>query len=146
MKRKQLWLACAAAILVGLVVLNAARSSRTPSAGGDDPALSLKNLALLEPKRLLAKVGGQGRLPAVEIMINTPTVKKMIEENRLDKLSAAIETGGDDGMINFNQALFNLVKEGKVTEKEALAKASNPQALEMNFKGIFLDEGRRILS
>jgi twitching motility protein PilT len=84
--------------------------------------------------------------PALEIMINTPTVKKMIEENRLDKLQAAIETGMDDGMINFNQALFQLVKDGKVTEKEALAKASNPQALEMNFKGIFLDEGRRILS
>jgi twitching motility protein PilT len=84
--------------------------------------------------------------PAVEIMINTPTVRKLIEENRLDKLGAAIETGNDDGMINFNQALFNLVKDGKVTEKEALAKASNPQALEMNFKGIFLDEGRRILS
>jgi len=84
--------------------------------------------------------------PAVEIMINTPTVKKLIEENRLDKLAAAIETGTDDGMINFNQALFQLVKDGKVSEKEALAKATNPQALEMNFKGIFLDEGRRILS
>jgi twitching motility protein PilT len=84
--------------------------------------------------------------PALEIMINTPTVKKMIEENRLDKLPAAIETGTDDGMLNFNQALFNLVKQGKVTEQEALNKASNPQALEMNFKGIFLDEGRRILS
>jgi Tfp pilus assembly pilus retraction ATPase PilT len=84
--------------------------------------------------------------PALEIMINTPTVKKMMEENRLDKLKAAIETGTDDGMINFNQALFQLVKDGKVTEKEALAKATNPQALEMNFKGIFLDEGRRILS
>jgi Tfp pilus assembly pilus retraction ATPase PilT len=84
--------------------------------------------------------------PALEIMINTPTVKKLIEENRLDKLPAAIETGLDDGMINFNQALFNLVKQGKVTEQEAMSKASNPQALEMNFKGIFLDEGRRILS
>jgi twitching motility protein PilT len=84
--------------------------------------------------------------PAIEIMINTATVKKMIEENRLDKLSAAIETGGDDGMITFNQALFNLVKQGKISEQEALDKASNPQALEMNFKGIFLDEGRRILS
>jgi twitching motility protein PilT len=86
-----------------------------------------------------------GMTPALEILINTPTVRKLIEENRLDKLPAAIETGNDDGMINFNQALFNLVKAGKVTEKEALAKASNPQALEMNFKGIFLDEGRRIL-
>ena len=84
--------------------------------------------------------------PALEIMLNTPLVKKLIEENRLDKLSAAIETGTDDGMISFNQSLFNLVKEGRVTEKEALSKATNPQALEMNFKGIFLDEGRRIIS
>jgi Tfp pilus assembly pilus retraction ATPase PilT len=84
--------------------------------------------------------------PALEVMINTPTVKKLIEENRLDKLPAAIETGSDDGMINFNQALFILVKQGKVSEQEALSKATNPQALEMNFKGIFLDEGRRILS
>jgi twitching motility protein PilT len=84
--------------------------------------------------------------PALEIMLNTPLVKKLIEENRLDKLSAAIETGTDDGMISFNQSLFNLVKSGRVTEKEALTKASNPQALEMNFKGIFLDEGRRIIS
>lgn len=84
--------------------------------------------------------------PALEIMINNGTVKKLIEENRLDKLPAAIETGSDDGMLSFNQALFNLVKEGKVTEKDALAKASNAQALEMNFKGIFLDEGRRILT
>jgi twitching motility protein PilT len=84
--------------------------------------------------------------PALEIMLNTPLVKKLIEENRLDKLSAAIETGTDDGMISFNQSLFNLVKSGRVTEKEALSKASNPQALEMNFKGIFLDEGRRIIS
>jgi len=84
--------------------------------------------------------------PALEILINSPLVKKMIEENRLDKLSAAIETSGDDGMITFNQSLFNMVKSGRVSEKEALAKASNPQALEMNFKGIFLGEGGRIVS
>jgi len=95
-------------------------------------------------QRMVSTIAGS-MTPALEIMINTPTVKKLIEENRLDKLHAAIETGLDDGMLNFNQALFNLVKEGKVSEKEALAKASNPQALEMNFKGIFLDEGRRIL-
>jgi hypothetical protein len=38
-----------------------------------------------------------------------------------------------------------LVKDGKVSQKEALAKATNPQALEMNFQGIFLTEGKRIL-
>jgi twitching motility protein PilT len=96
-------------------------------------------------QRMVNTIAGS-MTPALEIMINTPTVKKLIEENRLDKLPAAIETGNDDGMLNFNQALFNLVKEGKVSEQEALNKASNPQALEMNFKGIFLDEGRRILT
>lgn len=86
-----------------------------------------------------------GVTPALEVLINTGTVRKLLEENRLDKLPAAIETGTEDGMQTFNQALFQLVKDRKVTEKEALAKASNAQALEMNFKGIFLDEGRRIL-
>ena len=89
----------------------------------------------------------EGRMtPALEILINSPLIKKMLEENRLDKLSAVIETSADDGMLTFNQSLFNLVKAGRVTEKEALAKASNPQALEMNFKGIFLNEGGRIVS
>ena len=96
-------------------------------------------------QRMITTVAG-GVTPALEIMINTATVKKLMEENRLDKLGAAIETGTDDGMINFNQSLFQLVKSGKVSEQEALSKASNPQALEMNFKGIFLDEGRRILT
>ena len=95
-------------------------------------------------QRMVGTVSG-GMTPAIEILINTGTVKKLIEENRLDKLGAAIETGTEDGMQNFNQALFQLVKDRKVTEKEALAKATNAQALEMNFKGIFLDEGRRIL-
>jgi twitching motility protein PilT len=96
-------------------------------------------------QRMVGTVEGK-MTPALEILLNSPLVRKLIEENRLDKLSAAIETGGDDGMISFNQSLFNLVKAGRVTEKEALSKASNPQGLEMNFKGIFLDEGRRIVS
>jgi twitching motility protein PilT len=95
-------------------------------------------------QRMVTSVTGT-MTPALEIMINTPTVRKLIEENRLDKLGAAIETGMDDGMLSFNQSLFQLVKDGKVSQKEALSKASNPQALEMNFKGIFLDEGKRIL-
>jgi twitching motility protein PilT len=95
-------------------------------------------------QRMVTTVSG-AVTPAMEILINTPTVRKIMEENRLDRLPAAIETGTEDGMTTFNQALFNLVKDGRVSQKEALTKASNPQALEMNFKGIFLDEGRRIL-
>jgi twitching motility protein PilT len=96
-------------------------------------------------QRMVPTIDGK-MTPAQEILVNSPLVKKMLEENRLEKLSAAIETGADDGMITFNQSLFNLVKAGRITEKEALAKASNPQALEMNFKGIFLNEGGRIVS
>jgi pilus retraction protein PilT len=96
-------------------------------------------------QRMISAAEG-GVIPALEIMVNTPTVRKLIEENRLEKLAAAIETGRDDGMQNFNQALFDLVKERKITEKEALAKATNPETLKMNFQGIFLDESRRILT
>ena len=95
-------------------------------------------------QRMIPTIEG-GMTPAVEIMINTPTVRKLIEENRLDKLPVAIETGQDDGMQNFNQALFKLVQEGRVSREDALAKATNAQALEMNFQGIFLTEGKRIL-
>jgi Tfp pilus assembly pilus retraction ATPase PilT len=58
--------------------------------------------------------------PALEIMVNSPSVKKLIEENRLDKLGAAIETGADDGSLSFNQSLFQLVKDGKVTQEHCV--------------------------
>jgi twitching motility protein PilT len=95
-------------------------------------------------QRMVPRIAG-GMAPAQEIMINSGTVRKLIEENRLEKLPAAIETGGEEGMLNFNQSLFQLVKDGIVSQREALAKATNAQALEMNFQGIFLTEGKRIL-
>ena len=103
------------------------------------------NLRGVVCQRLVPAING-GVVPAVEIMINTPMVRKLIEENRLDKLSAAIETGSEDGMQSFNQALLKLVKAQLITETEALAKATNPDALKMNLRGIFLDESRRIMS
>ncbi len=102
------------------------------------------NLAAVLCQRLVpAKQGGV--MAAVEIMINTPTVRKLISENKLDTLQAAIETGGEDGMQTFNQALLKLIKSGAVTEKNGLASSPSPEQLKMNLQGIFLDEGRRIL-
>jgi len=86
-----------------------------------------------------------GMTPACEILLNTPVVRKMLEENRLDKLAAAIETGYDDGMQDFNRAVLQLYNDGKITKDEAMAKAGNAAALEMNLKGIFLTQGSRIL-
>lgn len=96
-------------------------------------------------QRMVGRIGG-GVIPAIEVLINTGTVRKLIEENRLEKLGTAIETGGEDGMQNFNQSLLSLVKDRLVTEEEALSKAANADALKMNFQGIFLSEGKRILS
>jgi len=92
-------------------------------------------------QRLVPTLSG-GITPALEIMINSPTVKKLLLENRLERLAAAIESGSEDGMVTFNQALYQLVKQGKVSREEALSKAANPQALEMNLDGTFSIEDR----
>jgi len=97
-------------------------------------------------QRLVPKASGEGVIPAVEIMINSLTVQKLIYENRLLKLPAAVETGREEGMQTFNQSLLELYNKKLVTKEEALAYASNPEALKMNMQGIFLDEARRILA
>ena len=96
-------------------------------------------------QRLIPAIGG-GVVPGIEIMLNTPIVRKLIEENRVEKLPAAIETGTEDGMQTFNQSIYKLIKAKLVTEADGLLRASNPDALKMNLKGIFLDEGRRIMA
>jgi twitching motility protein PilT len=117
-----------------------------PASEWDQVRLNLaSNLQAVICQRLLKGVQG-GLIPAVEIMINTPTVRKLLEKNKLDILPAAIETGSDDGMQTFNQSIYNLIKSGMITQEEGMTYASNPQALRMNLQGIFLDEGRRILS
>ena len=89
-------------------------------------------------QRLVPKAAGKGVVPAVEILINTPIVSKLIYENRLNKLSIAIDGGGEDGMMSLNGCLLKLVNEGLITEELALKTSDTPQALEMNLKGIFL--------
>jgi Tfp pilus assembly pilus retraction ATPase PilT len=96
-------------------------------------------------QRLIPCIEG-GVVPAVEIMINNSTVTKLIEKNILEKLEAAVETGREDGMQTFNQSIYKLIKGGLITEEDGLRRATNPEALKMNLKGIFLDEDKRILS
>ena len=92
-------------------------------------------------QRLVPRATGKGVVPVTEILISTPIVRKLIAENRLAKLSSAIEGGEDDGMISFNKCLLKLVNDGVITEDAALATSDNPQALKMNLKGIFLSDG-----
>jgi twitching motility protein PilT len=103
------------------------------------------NLRAIVCQRLIPSASGSV-VPAVELLFNTPTVSKLLAKNQLHVLTAAMESGREDGMQTFNQALYELIRSGRVTEKEGLRQATNPESLEMNLKGIFLDEGRKILA
>jgi len=85
-------------------------------------------------------------IPAVEVLINTAAVEKLIHGGTLEKLTAAIELGSGDGMQTFDQALYELVRAGTITQQEALANSPTPEALKMRFQGVILSESRRILS
>lgn len=75
--------------------------------------------------------------PAVEVMINNETVRGLIENGKLEALPQAIERGTASGMQTFNQSLMQLVNERLITQETALRHSPNPEALRMNFKGIF---------
>jgi twitching motility protein PilT len=87
-------------------------------------------------QRLLPRPGG-GRVAALEVLVNTPRMKKLILEGDTPKIPAAIQSSRSEGMQTFNQALVDLVKGGKVEEAEALRFSPKPDELRMNLKGIF---------
>ena len=82
---------------------------------------------------------------AAAALLFTDDAEFQVNETVTWKGPAAIETGRDDGMQSFNQALYDMVKAGRITREDALEKATNPQALEMMFQGISLTTGSRIL-
>src|SRR5471032_2201176 len=67
---------------------------------------------------LLRKIGG-GRLPAREVLLNTPAVSSVIAEGKTSQLPMAIEGGRRYGMIPLNDALVGLVQSGAVDGREA---------------------------
>jgi pilus retraction protein PilT len=105
----------------------------------------VENIRCVFCQRLIPSVRG-GIRPAVEILVNTLTVSKLIRSNQLEKLPAAIETGGDNGMQTFNQSIYQLIRNAEIAEADGMRYATNPEALRMNLRGIFLDESRRILA
>ncbi len=96
------------------------------------------NLFAIVSQRLMPRAIGKGVIPGMEIMIASPIIRKLISEGRLDKLPSAIEASTAEGMMSFNQCLLKLVNDGLITEEVALERATNPDALKMNLKGIFL--------
>jgi len=78
-------------------------------------------------QRLLPRIGG-GLIPALEIMVGTSTVRKLIAEDRLRGLNQAIQNR-EGGMQTFNQALMDLMNAKKISEQTAMLASSNPAAL-----------------
>jgi len=105
-------------------------------------ALSLRGIVV---QRLLPALEGGGRMPAMEILVADPVVKTLIQEGEFDKLPACLDSGEESGSHSFNKDLYRLVKGGYVAKGDAMKVSPNPQALEMNLKGIFVNEGKRIL-
>jgi len=76
-------------------------------------------------QKLVPRADGTGRLAAVEVMIATPTVAKLVEEGRFGQLYSAISEGGYWGMQTMNQCLLRYFKAGLISEDDALGYAGN---------------------
>jgi twitching motility protein PilT len=92
------------------------------------------NLAAVISQRL-AKSKTKGRIPVVEIMRNTPVIRKAILEARISSLAQAI-ANRDNDMQLFDQHLADLYHAGEISGTEALRLATNPDAVALAMKGI----------
>jgi twitching motility protein PilT len=87
-------------------------------------------------QRLVKRADGQGRIAAIEIMLNTSYIKQLIEEGSTRDLEKAIMEGAHHKMQTFNQALYILWQKGLINELEAKASSGTPEDLELMFRGI----------
>ncbi len=78
---------------------------------------------------LLPKAGGNGRVPAVEVMIATTAICNLIREGKTYQMPNVIQTGAQYGMQTLNQALRDLCQRGLITEADAFRKSDNPDEL-----------------
>jgi twitching motility protein PilU len=79
-------------------------------------------------QRLIKSIEG-GRLPAVEVLLNTRHVQELIEQGRLPEVKEAVEKSMAPGSQSFDQALVKLVADKKITREDALANADSPTQL-----------------
>ncbi|HHN65620.1 MAG TPA: PilT/PilU family type 4a pilus ATPase [Nitrospirae bacterium] len=88
--------------------------------------------------RLVPRADGNGRVPAVEVMITTETIKDCILDPEKTKLIPDVIAKGKVhyGMQTFDQSLYDLYKSGLITYEEALRRASNPDDFALKVKGI----------
>lgn len=88
--------------------------------------------------RLMPRADGKGRVPAVEVLIATVTIKDcVLDPDKTKMIPDVIEQGAlHYGMQTFDQSLFSLFKSGLITYEEALRRATNPDDFVLRVKGI----------
>ena len=90
------------------------------------------SLAGVFSQRLIPRVSG-GRVPAYELLVNNQAVANLIREGRTHELDVVIETGYEQGMIDMNRSLLDLVRQGEITMENAYLYSLNPKALDRLF-------------
>jgi twitching motility protein PilT len=80
-------------------------------------------------QRLIPRVSG-GLVPAYELLINNSAVSNLIREKRTHEINTVIETGSQEGMVDMNRCLADLVARGEITIENAYQFSFNPKNLE----------------
>src|SRR5271167_2195308 len=84
--------------------------------------------AILSQRLVIGKNGA--RIAASEVMVNTPHISELIKKGDVIGVKEAIRTGTERGMLSFDSALYNLVREGRIELEEALSSADSRTNLE----------------
>ncbi len=80
-------------------------------------------------QRLIPRISG-GRVPAYELLINNNAVSNLIRERMTHEIDVVIETGFEQGMVDMNRSLVELVQKGEISLDNAYLYSLNPKALE----------------
>ncbi|MCU0726654.1 MAG: PilT/PilU family type 4a pilus ATPase, partial [Planctomycetes bacterium] len=87
--------------------------------------------------RLISRKDRTGRVPAVELLLGTPTIREILAEGRTRELNRAIHEGADYfGTLTFNQSIVKLLKENRIAHADGLNAADNPDELKLEMRGI----------
>lgn len=103
-------------------------------------AIAFNMRGIVAQKLLPSIKEGVSRVPTVEIMTFSPTVRKLILEEKDDKLPDAIRMSHRDGMQDFTMSLTDLVQRELIDRAVALEVAPNTEALKMALKGIAVSQ------
>ncbi|MCP9464698.1 MAG: PilT/PilU family type 4a pilus ATPase [Nitrospira sp.] len=91
------------------------------------------NLRAIISQRLIPSLDGR-RVPALEIMLDTPRIKDLIKKAEVDTLKEAMEQGYEEGCQTFDRVLFQLYKEGRISLEQALINADSANNLRLKIK------------